>query len=217
MYLDDQMLVVNKPAGLSVLPDGWERDKPYLVSLLEAEYGRIWIVHRLDKITSGVMVLALTAEAHRALSLQFERHAAQKCYHALANGTPAWAMKTARHPLRGDVGHKHRTAIDQKAGKASETEFEVIRRFRAHVLLEARPLTGRTHQVRAHAAALGHPLLGDTLYGAAATDLIGRPALHAQSLALSHPVTGAALSFSAPYPEDFVEALERLAVEQAPA
>lgn len=213
MYVDDLMLVLNKPAGLPVLPDGWEKDKPYLVRLVEAEYGKVWVVHRLDKATSGVMVLARTAEAHRALSLQFERHAAEKRYHALANGTPAWEAKTARHPLRGNVGHKHRTKIDDKSGKPSETAFEILRRYRHHVLLEARPVTGRTHQVRAHAAALGHPLLGDTLYGAPATAVIARPALHAYCLTVIHPVTAAALSFTAPYPEDFARAMERLASE----
>jgi 23S rRNA-/tRNA-specific pseudouridylate synthase len=107
LYKDEHLLVVDKPAGLPVLPDGWEEDAPYLVKLLEEKYGKIFIVHRLDKITSGVMVFARDAETHRALSLQFEDREAEKTYHALVEGTPKWEEKTARHPLRANVGHKH--------------------------------------------------------------------------------------------------------------
>jgi RluA family pseudouridine synthase len=210
LYSDEHILVVNKPAGLPVLPDGWEKDAPYLVRLLEAEYGKIWIVHRLDKLTSGVMVFGRDAEAHRDLNLQFEKHEAEKVYRALANGVPKWDEKIARHPLRANVGHKHRTMVDDKNGKPSETRFKVLARYPAHVLLEARPMTGRTHQVRVHAYALGHPLLGDVLYGAPETDLIARPALHAEMLTFRHPSTGKLLSFSVPYPQDFALASDNL-------
>jgi tRNA pseudouridine32 synthase/23S rRNA pseudouridine746 synthase len=209
LFQDDQILVVNKPAGLPVLPDGWEQAAPYLRHLLEQDYGRIWVVHRLDKVTSGVMVFARTAEAHRALSIQFERHEMEKVYHAIVCGVPAWDEKTARHPLRVNVGHKHRTAVDPKAGKSSETRFTVLTRGPAAAWLEVRPVTGRTHQVRAHAAALGHPLLGDVLYGAPETDLIARPALHAYSLTLALEQKQ---TYTAPYPDDFANALRRFAV-----
>jgi len=210
LYSDDALLVLNKPAGLPVLPDGWEKDAPYLVKMLEEQYGKIWIVHRLDKTTSGLMVFARTAEAHRALNIQFEQHTVRKIYHALVEGNPAWKEKTARHPLRADVGHRHRTVVNDKTGKRAETGFRVLRRWTENALLEAAPLSGRPHQIRAHAAALGHPILGDLLYGALETELIARPALHAQSLAFIHPVTNERVSFTVRYPADFDEAVKKL-------
>lgn len=210
LHKDDALLVINKPTGLPVLPDGWEPAAPYLMKLLEPEHGPLWIVHRLDKVTSGVLVVARTKEAHRSLSMQFERHEARKVYHALVNGVPAWEERTASQPLRTNVGHKHRTAIDTRYGKRSTTSFRVMERFRAHALLEAHPLTGRTHQVRVHAEALHCPLLGDLLYSAPPTGIIGRPALHAHSLSFTHPESSQTVTFLAPYPEDFEQALRAL-------
>jgi RluA family pseudouridine synthase len=211
LHIDESIIVLNKPAGLSVLPDGWEEDSSYLVKLLEEEYRKIFIVHRLDKVTSGVMIFARTAEAHRNLNIQFEKHEAKKIYRAIANGNPNWNEHTARHPLRVNVGHKHRTMVDEKNGKPSETRFKVLKRYPDHVLLEAELMTGRAHQIRVHAYALGHPLLGDALYSAEETNLIGRPALHAQSLAFTHPATNEKISFNVEPPEDFMDALEKLA------
>jgi RluA family pseudouridine synthase len=212
IHIDDHVIIINKPAGIPVLPDGWEKDAQYLVKMLEDEFGKIWIVHRLDKTTSGVMVFARTAESHRALSMQFEGHEADKVYHAIVEGNPNWNEKVAKFPLRADVGKKHRTAVDDKRGKPSETRFRVLKRYQDWALVEAKPMTGRTHQVRVHAYALGHPLLGDILYGASETDLILRPALHAYSLTITHPVTTERLTFKAEEPEDFVGALRRLGV-----
>ena len=216
LYSDEHVLIINKPAGLPVLPDGWEKDAPYLVKSLEEGYGRIFIVHRLDKVTSGVMVFARDAETHRALNIQFENHQAEKVYHAILQGNPKWDEKTVKHPLRANVGHKHRTMVDDRNGKPSETRFKVLKRFQAHpeqgrddiALIEAKPMTGRTHQIRVHAYALAHPLLGDTLYGAEKTDIIARPALHAYTLTIV--MNGEPMAFKAPYPDDFRVALERL-------
>ncbi len=220
LHQDESIIVLNKPAGLPVLPDGWEKDAPYLVKMLEEEFGnpstgagqRIFIVHRLDKATSGVMVFARNAEVHRALNIQFENHEVQKIYRAIAEGNPKWDEHTAKHPLRVNVGHKHRTMVDEKNGVNAETRFKVLKRYADHVLLEASPMTGRTHQVRVHAYALGHPLLGDVLYSASETNLIARPALHAYSLTFTHPAANERISFTASYPEDFSKALERLNV-----
>ena len=208
IYQDEHILVTDKPAGLPVLPDGWQKDAPYLLKILEADYGKLWVVHRLDKTTSGVMAFARDPETHRILNLQFENHEPEKIYHALIEGNPKWSEKTAKHPLRANVGHKHRTAVDDKNGKPSETQFKVMKRYQASALIEAKPRTGRTHQIRVHAYALGYPLLGDTLYGAEDTDIIARPALHAHSLTLY--LNGEQRTFKAPYPDDFRMALERL-------
>ena len=210
LHEDADLLIINKPAGMPVLPDGWEKDAPYLGKLLEDKYGKLWVVHRLDKITSGVMVIARTAETHRALNMQFEHHEAQKVYHAIVLGEPKWDQHTARHLLRVDVGHSHRTVVDHSKGKPSETAFRLLERYRGFSLLEAIPASGRTHQVRVHAYALGFPLLGDTLYSAPGTELIARPALHARSLTFTHPTTGERVPFTAPYPEDFKNALRKL-------
>ena len=216
IHEDDRLIVLDKPAGLSVLPDGWEKESQYLVRLLEERYGKIYVVHRLDKITSGVMVFARDAETHRALNIQFENHEAQKTYHAIVEGNPKWEEKVAKHPLRANVGHKHRTMVDDKRGKPSETRFRVIKRYQARTeqgrseaaLVEAKPMTGRTHQIRVHAYALGHPLVEDVLYGSRDRYGIPRPMLHAQTLSLIHPTTKERVKFSAPHPGDFEDAIK---------
>ena len=208
IHQDENILVIDKPAGVPVLPDGWEKDAPYLLKILEEDHGKLWVVHRLDKTTSGVMVFARDSETHRELNIQFEKHETEKIYHALVEGNPKWSEKIAKHPLRVNVGHKHRTAVDDKNGKPSETCFKVIKRYKAAALVEASPKSGRTHQIRVHAYALGHPLLGDTLYGARETNILSRPALHAHSLTVH--LNGEQRSFKAPYPDDFRMALERL-------
>lgn len=208
IHEDEHILVIDKPAALSVLPDGWEKNAPYLLKILEGNHGKLWVVHRLDKTTSGVIVFARDADTHRALNLQFEDREAEKVYHALVEGNPKWSEKTAKHLLRVNVGHKHRTAVDDKHGKPSETQFKIIKRYHDAALVEASPKTGRTHQIRVHAYALGHPLLGDTLYGAEESSIISRPALHAHSLTIQ--LNGEHRTFKAPYPDDFRMALERL-------
>ncbi len=212
LYIDEHIIIINKPAGLPVLPDGWEQDAPYLVKMLEEKYGKIFIVHRLDKITSGVMVFARDAETHRALNMQFEKHEAQKVYHAIVEGNPKWEEKVTKFPLRSNVGHKHRTIVDDKNGKPSETRFKILKRYQSSALVEALPMTGRTHQIRVHAAALGYPLLGDVLYGAKETDKIQRPALHAYSLTFTHPESNERVTFQAEHPRDFATTLKLLEV-----
>jgi RluA family pseudouridine synthase len=212
IHEDNHLIIVDKPAGLSVLPDGWEKDSEYLVKRLEEQFGKMFIVHRLDKITSGVMVFARDAETHRALNIQFENHDAQKTYHAIVEGNPKWEEKVAKHPLRANVGHKHRTMVDDKNGKPSETRFRVIKRYPESALIEAKPMTGRTHQIRVHAYALGHPLLGDVLYGAQGPYVAARPMLHAQSLSFVHPATNERVRFSAPHPPDFEDAIKNIGV-----
>jgi len=212
IQLDEHIIVINKPAGLPVLPDGWEKDSKYLVKMLEEEYEKVFIIHRLDKITSGVMVFARDADTHRTLNMQFEKHEAQKVYHAIVEGNPRWDEKVTKFPLHANVGHKHRTIVDDKNGKPSETRFKILKRYRSSAWVEALPMTGRTHQIRVHASALGHPLLGDILYGARETDKIPRPALHAYSLTFTHPASNERVTFQAEHPRDFATTLKLLDV-----
>ena len=212
IHEDGQILVIDKPAGLPILPDGWEKDAPYLMKMLEGDHAPLWVVHSLDKFTSGVMIFARDAETHRALNAQFEKREAGKIYHAIVEGNPEWEERIAKRPLRVNVGHRHRTIVDDKNGKPSETRFKILKRYPSSALIEAKPLTGRTHQIRVHASALGHPLLGDVRYGASETQIIPRPALHAYSLTITHPATTERLTFTAEYPQDFVTALKRLDV-----
>ena len=212
LFEDQSLLVVDKPAGVPVLPDGWEKGAPYLVKLLEEQYGKIFVVHRLDKFTSGVIIFARDAEAHRALNIQFENHQAEKVYHAIVEGNPKWEEKVTKFPLRANVGHKHRTVVDDRNGKPSETRFRLLKQYQASAWVEASPRTGRTHQIRIHAMALGHPLIGDILYGAKESSLIARPALHAHSLTFTHPASNERMTFKAEHPEDFATALKLLSV-----
>lgn len=228
LYKDDSLLAIDKPAGLPVLPDGYARNAPHIKSVLEPEFGRLWIVHRLDRETSGVLLLARTAEAHRNLNAQFAGRQVLKCYHAIVCGWPEWQEKTTHLPLRADGDRRHRTVVDPQYGKRAETEFHFLERLGEYSLVEAFPHTGRTHQIRAHLAALGFPLLGDDLYGgkailsdvnipdgsdvdvAPAPVVIQRTALHAHSLDFQHPVSGAKLHLEAAYPADFAAALRFL-------
>ena len=210
LHRDSSILIVDKPADLSVLAEGWSKETPYLAKMLEEQFGKMWVVHRLDKGTSGVIVFAFTAEAHRSLNIQFEKHEVEKAYHAIVNGVPRWDEKVTKFPLRVNVGHKHRTVVDDRSGVPAETRFRLLKRYQAAALVEASPMTGRTHQIRVHAYALGYPLVGDVLYSAPETNVIARPALHAWSLTLTHPETGKRLTFQADYPYDFQKAVDFL-------
>lgn len=218
IFSDEQIIVVDKPAGLPTLPDGYDKAAPHLAQVLAPQFGKIWIAHRLDRGTSGVMVVARTAEAHRSLNMQFDGREVRKAYHALIVGEPPWEEYAVRLPLRADADRKHRTVVDHGKGKPAVTHLRVLERGDGWALIEARPETGRTHQIRAHLAALRLPVLGDALYGGADAretgdadgPLIERTALHARSLAFRHPVTEAPLAFEAPYPPDFARALRAL-------
>jgi 23S rRNA-/tRNA-specific pseudouridylate synthase len=147
------------------------------------------------------------------LNIQFEKRQVAKVYHALVRGNPPWEVQTVRLPLALDGDRKHRTVIDPRHGKAAHTDLRCMERFPAAALVQATPHTGRTHQIRAHLAAIGLPILGDGLYGGTPSEampIIQRLALHALRLDFAHPASGQALSLQAPYSQDFDQALHRL-------
>jgi RluA family pseudouridine synthase len=218
---DEHLLVVNKPAGLATLPDGYDPDLPHLKGVLEPHYGKLWIVHRLDRDTSGVLLLARTSEAHRSLNTQFETRKVRKVYHALVKGEPGWKERQVDLPLLPDADRYHRTLVDHRKGKVARTHFRLLDRYRRFSLVEAAPETGRTHQIRVHLASSGHPIACDPLYGdgqeiylsevkpgyrpgkGEERPLLARLGLHARALHLLHPETGEEISFEAPYSKDF--------------
>jgi len=211
IYADASLLVVDKPAGVLSIPDGYDHTVPFIGRILEPLYGRLWVVHRLDKDTSGVIVLARSAEAHSNLNTQFAEHQVSKTYHAMIPGSPDWEKKVVEIPLRKNVGRRNRTAVDIANGKQALTRFRILERYPGHTLLEAQPETGRTHQIRAHLYDLGFAIMSDPLYGVGEiSPLIPRLALHARSLSFWHPKTGRMRSFEAPYPADYEQALSML-------
>lgn len=212
LHQDKAMLVLNKSAGIPVLQDGWQPEAPFLHKMLEEKFNKVWVVHRLDKVTSGVMVFARSAESHRELNRQFEHREVHKEYQAIVEGVPPWDERTARHMLQTNVGRAHRTVVVRKRGKKSETRFKVRKRGHDQALVEAFPKTGRTHQIRVHLSALGFPILGDTLYAAEETEAIARPALHASSITFAHPESRKSVSYGADLPDDMLLAMNRLGI-----
>ena len=216
LYQDADLAVIDKPAGLSVHP-GPGHPTGTLVNALLAicpdiagigDTVRPGIVHRLDKDTSGVMVVAKTTAAHQHLARQLASRSMSKTYRALAVGEVLPASGTLRYPIGRDRSNRKRMAVVE-GGRESVTCYEVTRSVGGCSLLNVFPQTGRTHQIRVHFAAIGHPLLGDALYGKK-SPLLPRQFLHAHSLGFVHPTTGEKMTFTAPLPEDMNEVLRCL-------
>ncbi len=215
IFEDEALLVVNKPAGVLSVPGGFSPNVPDLRTILEPLYGPLWIVHRLDKDTSGVVVLARTAETHRRLNLQFDNHVISKEYRAVVYGQPGWSSCEFDQLLLVNGDRNHRT-IASKLGKSARTDFQVLHRFPCFTYMAAFPHTGLTHQIRAHLSILGFPILMDELYGKSKllpsdADLINRMALHAIQIQFIHPLTQKPLSISAPLSPDIRNVLDKVA------
>ena len=213
VFADDEVAVVDKAAGVVVHPGAGQATGTLASGLLArwpelaavGEANRPGIVHRLDKGTSGLLLVARTPAAHRVLSAQLRSRAVERLYLALVWGTVEAPAGLVDAPVGRAATDPTRMSVSSR-GRQARTRYEVRTRFAAPVaatLMECRLETGRTHQIRVHLAAIGHPVLGDPRYGGArATRLSPRPFLHATRLAFDHPTTGERLSFSSPLPPD---------------
>lgn len=213
LYQDESIIAVNKPSGLLTIQDGYNPDLPTVKKLIEIEFGRCWIVHRLDKETSGVLLLARNAPTHRLLNISFQNHQINKTYHAILIGIPSEAEFVIDQPLKLNGDRNHRTIIDKSTGKPAKTRVSVLKTFSSFSLASIEPLTGYTHQIRAHLCFYGFPLLGDTLYrsrnqtNGLESIKMDRVALHAFQIHFFHPSTNLEVTVQADYPEDFRQAL----------
>ena len=221
IYSDDDIVVLNKRSGLLIAADRYDETAPRLDVIAQQEFGKLFAVHRIDKDTSGCVLYARNAESHRALSVQFEHRDVQKIYHCLVNGRPLWQEKHVDLKLLPDGDQRHRTVPNARNGKDAVTDFTLLGVCGPYSWIEARPRTGRTHQIRAHLKELGLGIVCDPLYsgnqkpvflseikrkwnGNADEErpLLSRLALHAYRLTVTHPATNEPMTFTAPYQKD---------------
>jgi 23S rRNA pseudouridine1911/1915/1917 synthase len=230
IFEDEHLLVVDKPAGMVVHPAAGNFDGTLVNALLHHCAGRLsgiggvarpGIVHRIDKDTSGLLVVAKTDVAHEGLAAQFARHDIHRAYLAIVAGIPVPLAGIVDAPLgRSSANRKKMAVVEAGRGKRAVTRYRTIRPLREAALIECRLETGRTHQVRVHMASIGHPLLGDPVYGrtrAVHSEILKRldfhrQALHAAELGFVHPVSKENLSFKSPLPSDIQELFGTLAV-----
>ncbi|PSJ39401.1 RluA family pseudouridine synthase [Allosphingosinicella deserti] len=230
VYEDDHLLVVDKPAGMVVHPAAGNYDGTLVNALLHHCAGRLsgiggvarpGIVHRIDKDTSGLLVVAKTDVAHEGLAAQFARHSIDRRYQAIVAGVPNPSSGKVDAPLARSSANRQKMAIvGGDRGKRAVTHYAMVRSLREAALVECRLETGRTHQVRVHMTSLGHPLIGDPVYGRTRpahrellkTLTFERQALHAAELGFIHPVSRENLSFKSAIPSDMQELLSGLSV-----
>lgn len=223
IYEDDDVLVISKPAGMLTIPDRFDATKPSVIKNLEKNAGKLFIVHRIDRETSGILLIAKNAVAHQKLSIQFEDKIVQKRYLALVDGIIQEDSGEIDRPIATHPTISGKMIVSAK-GKESLTTFQVLERFRHFTLVEAQIHTGRTHQVRVHFKSIDHPLAVDSVYGTRSQlmlselkqrkykagkfsdeeqPIMARTTLHAWKLTFNHPTTGESMSFMAEPPKDF--------------
>ena len=198
LHADDSLIVVDKPEGLLAVPGRGADKQDCLATQVQTRWPDALVVHRLDMSTSGLMLLARGEASQRALSMAFEARRVHKRYVAIVDGIMVDDVGIIELPLAADWPRRPLQKVDHVAGKPALTRWRVLARNTPlqQTRLELEPVTGRTHQLRVHLQAIGHPIIGDPLYGAASTRAAAsRLLLHASRLELAHPVTGATLSF----------------------
>lgn len=200
LHEDAAILVVDKPAGLLTVPGKLENRQDCLITRLQAARWDALTVHRLDCDTSGVIIFARTKQAQGFLGQEFEKRRAQKTYIARLKGQIEGDHGTVDLPLGSDWEYRPRQKVDPVHGRPAVTDWQVIERSDEETRVCLSPHTGRSHQLRVHMLSLGHPILGDQIYAADTTRTHARLMLHAESLALHHPVTGDWMTFTAPAP-----------------
>ncbi|MCB0543375.1 MAG: RluA family pseudouridine synthase [Saprospiraceae bacterium] len=229
LHEDEHLLVVVKPAGLLSIPDRFG-NKDSLLGLLERDFGKVFVVHRLDRETSGILCFARSEAAHRHLSMQFEHHTADKFYFALLDGVLHHDEGEIDKPIGEHPGTPGKMTVTN-SGKPSLTFYRVAERFKRFTLAEALIKTGRTHQIRVHFQSIGYPLAIDALYGRRAAfllseikgktyksgkfseeerPLMSRTSLHAARLRIDHPASNERLEFKSELPKDFAAVLNQL-------
>lgn len=230
IYQDEQIVVLNKRSGLLIAQDRYDIEAPRLDLEAEKEFGKLYAVHRIDKDTSGIIVYARNPEAHKSLSMQFQEREVEKTYHCLVHGHPLWTELKVDLPLLPDGDARHRTVVNKKIGKPSLTEFRLLGSCGPYSWIEAKPKTGRTHQIRVHLAESKFCIVCDPLYSGnqkpvrlseikrswrgdefEEQPLLSRLALHAYKLSFTHPTTNERLTFTAPYQKDMDALRKQLA------
>lgn len=220
VYEDDDLMVINKPRGMVVHPAPGHTSGT-LVNAVLSHAGeslssingvlRPGIVHRIDKDTSGLILVCKNDFSHKALAKQLEEHSITRRYHAICSGRLKEEQGTVSAPIGRDEKNRKQQAINYKHGKEAITHYRLLENLQNASLLECRLETGRTHQIRVHMKSIGHPLLGDPLYGPKKNlYAIKGQALHAMVLGFVHPRSGEYMEFSADYPEDFQKLLNKL-------
>ena len=221
IFEDAHLIIVAKPPHVLAIPDRHEVEKPNVLTMLRKQFGEVFTVHRIDKETSGVMVFARNEFTHKELSLQFQNRHVKKVYTALVDGTMTNQTGVIDAPLLNNLASSGKVVVN-RSGKPCETHYEVIEQFRDYALVEFDLKTGRTHQIRAHALHIGHPLMTDKIYGKreefmlssvkrkkysagknqVERPLLSRSSLHASHLTFMHPDTKKVVSFTAELPKD---------------